>query len=205
MKRMWLVQTGRFKRDEEIDNAKEVIGFSHIVDLKYMGAAEFEMTFAWVNGKQELVNPLALSVKRFVKNRENYKYVKITKRKDAFGNQMYIYCKEEDETEAVAAARELAKGEPCKRYAGLDTYLKSSKESLEDDLSKPGHLGRKMNFWWDIENDILIFFGEDKFEKIDGVLDILHEKWKEELFPPVKVSVIDRIKMIFSRKEKVKA
>ena len=36
MKEMWLVQSGRFKKDEDIDNTKEVIGFSHIINLTYM-------------------------------------------------------------------------------------------------------------------------------------------------------------------------
>lgn len=202
MKNMWLVQKGKFKNENEIDNTQEVIGFSHIADLAYMGAAEFEAI--WSNSQQKIVNPLAVSLKRFVKNRENYQYNKVTKLKDALDNQMYVYCNNEDTQEAISAVRKLAKGEPCKRYHGVDSYLRASKEDLIKDMNESKYLRMKMDFWWDIENDILIFFGEDKMEKINGVLDILHEKWKDELFPPVKNNIITKIKMLFSRKKYVK-
>ena len=191
MKDMWLVQSGHF-----INNDKEKKSFDDYIWLDYMGAAEFEIENVYINGKYESKNPLCLSLKRIIKDRENYQWVKMLKRKDGLGNQMYIYCKSEDIEEAKVAVRGLINGKETKRPCGLWGYIRLSGEKIEEKGD------RIKNFWWDIKNDIFIVFGEDKVELINEALDKNYEKWKDELFPtPKKISFIDKIKAIFCKKE----
>ena len=187
-KQMWLLQTGSWKHN--IDETKEVEGFSHFVFLHYMGAAEYEMKNCYLDGKNGLYNPLYLSLKRMYEQKDSFDYFKMVKRKDALGRQMYIYCRKEDEEWAKEAVREQIKKEWVKRPALLGAYLKKTQEELEN--ANPRFI---REFWWDIENDVLIFFGDDKIEKINFVINTLYEKNK-----PQKVTLKDKIKSFFNKK-----
>ena len=158
-----------------------------------MGAVEFEYKSVYINGKSELKNPLFLSLKRIIKGRDNYQWIKMLKRKDAFGNQLYIFCKNEDIEEAKNGVREIIKGKATKRSCGLCGYMLMSKERAEE------RKNNCRNFWWDIENDIFIVFGDDKVSLINEALDKNYEKWKDELFPVHKFSLFETLKSIFSK------
>lgn len=195
---MYLIQTGKFRNKPKEE--MEILGFSHIINLKEMFAAEFEMVSTYINGKQEFKNPLWLSLRRFIKERSNYTYIKVPDKKDVLGNEMYVYCKKEDEEEVLNAVKELLKKEYCKRPIGLRAYMQAKKEVLSKDIYDDSYICKYQNFWWDIENDVLMFFGKDKIDKIDDILDVMHEKWKDELFP--KKTFLIKLREFFG-KEKV--
>lgn len=196
MDRMWLVQKGRF-----IENPENRNSFDDFISCDYMGACEFECVGVYENGKYVTKNPLCLSLKRIIKNRSNYQWIKMLKRKDALNNQLYIFCKNEDTEQAKEFVRGLLKGNATKRSTGLYNYYTSSVESLQED-SNSRHF---VNFWWDIENDIFIVFGEDKVDILNEAMDRNYEKWKDELFPTTKKSIIDKFKALFNLKSIVNA
>lgn len=66
MKNTYLLQAGTFLNINE----DEIIGFDSIIDLKYMGACEFEGIYDSLTG--QIKNPLNLSLKRIVKNMDSY-------------------------------------------------------------------------------------------------------------------------------------
>lgn len=186
-KRIWLLQKGTWNKDVN----KEDASFDDLIDFKYMRASEYELAETYENGKIKFVNPLYLSLRRMVKEKENFEYIKMLKRKDSLGNQMYIFCRTEDQDELKELLRKTIKNPYLKRSAGLTNYIEADKEAL----SNPDHY--YCNFWWDIENDMLIFFGDNRIETLEKAFAVLHERWKEELFPPEKKTFIQKIKGFF--------
>ena len=198
MREMWLVQTGSFRK-----NIEKMESVDDIVELRYMGAAEFEGTFTYVNGKSELVNPLWLSLRRMIRDREEFEFVKMLKRKNALSEQMYIYCRSENVENTKAAVRKFLKGEPCKISTGITRYLDATWEDLAEDKELDRRHYR--DFYWDIENDVFIFWGEENMEKIKTVLEYKYNEWKTDLFPEVKKSVFEKIMALLKKKSKMSA
>ena len=173
----YLVQRGHWKKEI---NATDIKGIDDVVSFDYMGAAEFE----W--------GSLPQSLKRMLKHQEVYEFIKLPKRKDAATNQLYIYAPIENAADYKEMVRTLIKKPyTTKMWNGLHEYMHSSIEELED---------RKTNFWWDIENDFFIFFGEEHFVYIQKAMEGLAEKWREELFPPQPKSLWEKIKNCFKKK-----
>lgn len=177
MKEPWLVQTGKFKRN--VESPKTI---DDLVELKYMGAAEFEVELVYENGKNELKNPLFLSIKRMARFQKEYEFVKMLKRKDSLGNQMYIYCKKEDIEECKEYVRKMVEKESCKRATLLPKYYNLSRSDVAS--------GKYINFWWDIKNDFFIFFGDDKIEMLKNMFTQYEERFHDEFYPPSTISKI---------------
>lgn len=176
MREPWLVQAGKFKNIEVPKTIDDV------VELKYMGAAEFEMELVYENGKNELKNPLFLSIKRMAKYQNDYEFVEIPNKKDAAGNQMYIYCKKEDIEVCKSYAIEMLKKESCKRATLLPRYYNLTKDDIE--------YGNYINFWWDIKNDFFIFFGDEKVEVLKNMFAQYDERFHDEFYPASTASKI---------------
>lgn len=175
MKEPWLVQTGKFNKN--INSPKSI---DDLIELKYMGAAEFEMELTYENGKSELKNPLFLSIKRMARFQKEYEFVKMLKRKDSLGNQMYIYCKKEDVEECKEYVRKMVEKESCKRATLLPKYYNLSRSDVAS--------GKYINFWWDIKNDFFIFFGDDKIELFKEMFTAYEERFHDEFYPPTAFS-----------------
>lgn len=187
MENLYLIQTGTFTYPNEID------GIDSIIDLTLMGAAEFEIETVYENGRYVSKNPLNLSLKRILKNRENYNFAKITRRKNTKGEQMYVYCKTNETEETIRQIRELIKKDyTCKRSIYLTQYFKRTPEELDNPFVK--------NFWWDIHNDFFIFFGEEKMKMLNSAMNNLYEKWKDEFKPKEKASFMKKLLNIFKKK-----
>ena len=186
MKSIYYVQTGTFKIPEEID------GFDSIVDLNYMGAAEFEQCIVREDGKYVTKNPLYLSLKRILKNRNDYAFSKIVKRKNTKGEPMYVFCKKEETVDTISGIRELIKKDyTCKRGIHLTSYFERTLEELENP--------NLTNFWWDIENDFFFFFGDEKKNMLTIAMDHLYQEWKDEFEGKKKVSFFKKLSKIFSK------
>lgn len=139
--RCWLIQTGKFK-----DNIRKITGRKSIIDLNYMGSAEF----GW--------GALPSSTERMLTNIEFYDIFTFPEYKNINNEELMIYAPKMFKEHISKIVHGLTDGsltkylqEPC--Y--LQRYLEGNKKAYE-----------KVNFWWDIENDFYIFFGEDKKELI---------------------------------------
>lgn len=187
MKDWYLIQTSTFTYPDKID------GIDSIIDLTLMGAAEFEIETVYENGKYVSKNPLNLSLKRILKNRENYNFAKIIRRKNSKWEPMYVYCKIDETDETIKQIRKLIKKDyKCKRSIHLTQYLKRTTEELDNPFVK--------NFWWDIHIDFFIFFGEEKMEMLNIAMDNLYEKWKDEFISKEKESFIKKLFNILKNK-----
>ncbi len=171
--RIWLVQTGIWRKEK----CEDELTLEKYIDLTYMGAAEYEMEFDSNSGK--LRNPLYLSLERIFLDKENYEFYPLPKRKDAYGNQLYLYCKKDMVEELKPFVRKLLDGKIKTKNGPSVSYVKASIEDIEK-------YPKMKNFWWDIKNDYFIFYGEDKFEKINDSLDSFFEENKEKLLPKIK-------------------
>jgi|WetSurMetagenome_2_1015567.scaffolds.fasta_scaffold80519_3 hypothetical protein len=96
---------------------------------------------------------LPKSLYRILKNIQQYTFCEIDI-KDFKGNNMKIFCKKEDIDEASINALYLAEGKLHPYISGLS----------------------KKNFWWDIQNDFMIMFGEDSVEKLNIALENMLQK-----------------------------
>ena len=177
---IWLVQSGKFRKEPKPE--EEILGFSHIVDLDYMGAAEFEFEF---DSGTSSNNPLYNGMRRIVKNSDNYDFFEITKRKDALGRKLYLYCNKDESEELIPLVREFAKNDYAKRGTGFCRYLKASAEALETDKYLK-------NFWWDIKNDFILVFGEEHKELIRNHVEVMRQQCPE-LFPKPKTGLIQKL------------
>ena len=170
MKRIYLVQSGKFKNVDMDD----ITGIDSLIQLKYMGAAEFEF------------GGLPTSLKRIVKYHNEYVMEQLDYN-DKQGNPLFLYHNPVNESgpeEIHKAIRNLLRGKTmCKQPIGLKNYLES--DNPEDQ--------RCMDFWWDIENDFFLCFGNKHSEQILYAIEQLKIKWKDELFPK-ELSTIEKIK-----------
>jgi hypothetical protein len=176
----WLVQRSKWKDDLLIE---DVNGFDSLMDfIDLMGAAEFEF------------GRLPASLKRMTKHKKEYDFIKMLKRKDSLGQQMYIYCNKENSEEYKKYVRKLIKDNySTKLYNGLYDYMNSDITIIKN---------KKTDFWWDVEHDFFIFFGDNKIEYIKLAFEKLDEKWHDELHPYIKPTFIERIKNIFKKNKK---
>lgn len=187
-KRYYLIQTGLFRNDLDIDL---ITGFDSLVSIHYMGAAEFEF------------GSLPKSLKNIAKNSNDYEFYKIkgTVLKNVNNESMYLYCnKSLNKEDYIKFIKKDAKGKcQTKRYDKLNSYLKNNFNEL--DIKNYDNMSF-CNFWWDIENHVFFFYGESKIPKIIKAIDCLKEKWKDELFPPtsnIKLGFFDKIKKLLKK------
>lgn len=130
-----LVQSGVFK-----SNIKEITGRNSIVDLNYMGAAEFE----W--------GALPRSTQRMLTNIDFYDVFTFPQYVNAKGEPLMVYAPKMFIEHISGIVEDLATGknEHLKERCTLPEYLKEKRICHHTD------------FWWDVENDFYIFFGSQK-------------------------------------------
>lgn len=180
MDRTYLVQAGNFLdiKDEDIT------GFDSLIECKYMGASEFEMQFDPIS--HELKNPLNLSLKRVVKNLDDY-VLKRGRQKDFNGDFVMVFAKKEDIDEALKRTTLLINNKiDCKSFINIKSYMQNKNPNYN-----------YANFWWDIKNDFFILFGDRNAKRLQIALNKNKEKWHDELFPPEKVSFLSKLKNLF--------
>ena len=135
----WLVQSGVFK-----DDIEEINGRNSIVNLNYMGSAEFE----W--------GALPQSTQRMLTNIDFYDVFPFPQYENTKGEPLMVYAPKMFIEHIAQIVDELAQGKNyrLKERCTLPEYLKGERTY------------NYANFWWDIENDFYIFFGEEKKELV---------------------------------------
>lgn len=137
MKQPYLIQTGKIETTEPTQRRK---GFDTIVNISYMGAAEFEF------------GALPDSLDRISTNLSKYFVKKLTIQKKT----VYMFVNDAEQLlEYVPHLKSLASGKMrTKRGHNFDDVIND----------KPRY--DKLNFWWDIENDIMWWISDDtEFEQ----------------------------------------
>lgn len=129
-----LVQAATFR-----DNITEITGRNSIIILKYMYASDFE----W--------GARPRSTQRMLTNIEFYNFFTFPQYVNNQGEPLIVYAPTMFIEHISKIVEELATGK-CylKEICTLPEHLNGE---------KPKH---RENFWWDIDNDFYIFFGEEK-------------------------------------------
>lgn len=137
----YLLQRGKFQ--------EKCLGtITKSVRLSYMGSSEFE----W--------GALPKSLQRVMIFQPIYKMYELPEFKDKLGNSLFVFCKEkESEIEQIKEViAELKRNSlRMKEYSDFDTYFKLTKEQIKKKEYNT-------DFWWDIENDFFMFFGNKNKE-----------------------------------------
>lgn len=147
--RPYLIQSGCFLdvKNECIEN------LDSLVDLKYMGASEFE----W--------GALPKNLAKIRNNIESYDFY-TTDIVAPNGNRMRIYCKKDSINQVVEAVYTLIDGSAkTHEYCSLRDYMNPKCCDMQSllspkrycDLADIGKLSYD-NFWWDIEEGYFLFF-----------------------------------------------
>lgn len=151
--RPYLIQTGKIKPITK----PAIVGIDSLVDLHYMGSAEFEF------------GALPQSLHRVVNHLDTYEIVKtgIVNFENA---QLFLICKPTDAEELTAILLTLRDEKPyrLKENIGLDANL-SGKEKADSYWF--------FDFWWDVENDYFFVVGKENAKKVMIALRALEEKW----------------------------
>lgn len=145
----WLVQDGIFK-----DNIKKITGRKSIVNLKYIGVSEFEM------------GALPKSTQRMLFNIDFYDVFTFPQYVNTKGEQLMVYAPKMFIEHISKIVEELAEGKNynLKVRCFLPEYLKGVRNY------------RYADFWWDIENDFYIFFGEEKRDLVLEAQKVMRER-----------------------------
>lgn len=162
----WLIQRGKFK-----ETAKENIeGIDSLIRLDYMGSSEFE----W--------GALPQSLKRMVAASKDYSMNKVSEVKAKSGEVMFLYCDKTKFEEIKKCAIHLSRNKyGYKEYCDMVDYVERNNEKSHS----------HNNFWWDIEYDYIVVFGDEQAEKIQIAMEKLKEKWTPE--PPAKKTIVSKI------------
>lgn len=131
----YLIQSGHFK-----NNIHDIEGRKDIIELNYMGSAEFE--------GGELFN----STKRMLVNMEFYDFFSFPNYVNEKEESLMVYAPRMYINHIANIVDRLANSSyGLKKYCTLNDVIRNY-----DQIFKT-----KDDFWWDIENDFYIFFGED--------------------------------------------
>lgn len=158
------LQKGKFlinNIDELVNIPEDKNGIKRIIDLEYMGQFEYEG------------NTIPISRMFIEYYREDY-YFYPTQIFNKDGNQMYIYANgnivNDKLKENPNFISSLAKFNIEQNFSLWEYINKDSEECLYD-------------FWWNIEADYLILFGEDKKDLINLFINECHQRdgGKEEI------------------------
>ncbi len=147
--RCWLVQSGVFK-----DDVKEITGRNSIINLNYMESTEFE----W--------GALPKSTQRMITNIDFYDVFTFPQYVNSQGEPLMVYAPRMFIEHISSIVEELATGKNyhLKERCTLPNYLKGEKTYHYAD------------FWWDIENDFYIFFGEKKRDLVLEAQQAMRER-----------------------------
>ena len=143
-----LIQRGHFliKNISELETIpKELDGIRRIIDLDYMGKFEFE-------GNAVIISRMFIEYYN-----TDYQFYE-TNIKSSNNKIMYLYLNSKIiENRPITYINKLAQILYDREYS-IYEYVKNPEKSYND-------------FWWDINNDYLIFFGEEKIELIKYFID----------------------------------
>ena len=161
-----LVQSGTFKED-----IKEITDKDSIIDLNYMGSSEF-------------LGELPQSNQRMLINIDFYDVFTFPQYTNASGETLMVYAPKMFIEHISKIVEELALGNNhyLKERCTLHKYLKG--EETYDNA----------NFWWDIENDFFIFFGEQKRD----LLLTAQKAMREKTIDKVEVGDWDKLSEYYS-------
>ena len=158
------LQKGKFlinNIDELVNIPEDKNGIKRIIDLEYMGQFEYEG------------NTIPIS-RMFIEYYKDDYYFYPTQIFNKDGNQMYIYANgnivNDKLKENPNFISSLAKFNIERNFSLWEYINKDSEECLYD-------------FWWNIEADYLILFGEDKKDLINLFINECHQRdgGKEEI------------------------
>ncbi len=129
-----------------IENRESEKGIDSIVQFDYMGSSEYEF------------GALPNSLARIRKDINKYTYLDIP-----IGNKVIsVFCKDSQKSEVNQYLQEIALGRMrMKERSCFDELINPSKHDIERQAKYP----LKINFWWDIENDIMFWIKNIDFEK----------------------------------------
>lgn len=159
-KRVRLVQSGRFRRNVDDLEKKNINGLDDIVGLDYMGSAEFE----W--------GSLPKSLRRMTINKDFYKVFVFNQYKDENGNSLKVYAPHVFFKNIQNIVDRLAvNGYGLQEYCSLHRHIQKEEKNEEDTF-----FGYKddRDFWWDIENDFFMFF--EHTDKVLQAMDALRKR-----------------------------
>ncbi len=145
----YLVQSGVFKGE-----IKEITGRNSIVYLNYMGGFEFER------------GALPESTQRMITNIDFYDVFTFSQYVNSKGEPLMVYAPKMFIEHISKIVEELAMGRNnyLKKRCTLPEYLAGKKTYPYAD------------FWWDIENDFYIFFGEQKKDLVLAAQKSMRER-----------------------------
>lgn len=158
---MLKLQRGKFavKTEEELKKATpEHDNLKRVIDLDYMGRTEYEG------------NTIPILRMLIEYEKEQYKYYP-TSTVDANGSPMILFLNPNHLLKELDIALEELSNYYIEHNYSLWEYIKYSNK-------------RKVNdFWWDIDNNIIIFFGEEKIPLIQYFIDSCYQRdgSKEEI------------------------
>lgn len=159
-KRVWLVQSGHFKRDIDFIDKKDINGIDDIISLDYMGSAEFE----W--------GSLPRSLRRMTINKDFYKVFVFNQYKDENGNPLKAYAPQVFFKNVQSVVDRLAEhGYGLQEYCSLHNHIQRDEKEENESHFK---FKDNRNFWWDIENDFFMFF--EHTDKILMAMDALRKR-----------------------------
>ncbi len=152
-KRCYFVQRGTFKENIEKFNT-----ISDLIDLHYMGSAEFE----W--------GALPNSTIRMLVNIDFYDLFTFPEYVNPNGDELKVYAPKMFIDHIKDIVDNLATNSiRLEEYCGLAEHLKGEKNFYSPD------------FWWDIDNDFYIFFGKEKADMILEVQRNMREGSKDQV------------------------
>ena len=135
----YLIQRG------EIENQDWKTGLDTIVKFDCMGASEYEF------------GALPDSLKRLRKSIDEYTYLDVP----LHGKVITVFCNESQKSEVKTYLEEIAAGRMRTKLGSyFNNYIKPSKHELEWQAKHPLNI----NFWWDIENDLMFWPKNVEFE-----------------------------------------
>lgn len=153
MYRVWLVQRGQLK---DIPN-DQIEGFNSLIDYDYMGSAEFEF------------GALPKSLHRIIENWNDFDFVSIDSIHDKNNDILYVYCKKAELNQVNDTINYLISDKcECKQPPQLKRYLYD-----DSYFNHP----KRANFWWDVDNDYFIVFGEKYREQLQIAISKMEMKW----------------------------
>lgn len=147
----YLIQEGKFEKIEK----SEVNGIDSLINFSYMGSAEFEF------------GALPKSLKRMLWKNGEYSFFKIKNLKNIKTNQCArVFCRIDLKDETIKEVERISQN----KYGYKETC------HFADRFKDGKSYGEDINFWWDIDNDFMFFFGEDSEKMIKIAFDKMKER-----------------------------
>lgn len=161
MGNFYLIQRGSFK-DLKKKDYTALTGRNGLIDLDYMGYAEFEY------------GAIPASYTRIMHDRDQYIFRYLNDVKNADGKILVIFCNKNNADAIEQEMRTYLKEKyKCKAFTRLPDQLKE--------------VSTMNDFWWSVENkdvysDWMCWFGMDKLTPFKNMIDYDHENfWLKSL------------------------